>query len=47
MNRLNRVIRAVQEAESLGVAKAICAGCPVRAQCLDYAITYTGELQGI
>jgi WhiB family redox-sensing transcriptional regulator len=27
-------------------AKAICAGCPVRLQCLDYALT-AGERHGI
>ena len=32
--------------ESSAPAKAICAGCPVRAECLDYALSH-GERVGI
>jgi WhiB family transcriptional regulator, redox-sensing transcriptional regulator len=32
--------------ESAGPARRICAGCPVRQPCLDYAISY-GEVHGI
>jgi len=28
-------------------AKACCAGCPVRAECLEYAITSTADLNGV
>ena len=38
----------VNEAETslLRAAKAICSGCPVRLECLDYAIE-TGQTEGI
>ncbi len=32
--------------ESLAPAKAICAGCPVRVECLEYALTHN-ERYGI
>jgi WhiB family transcriptional regulator, redox-sensing transcriptional regulator len=35
--------RALEQAEQ---AKAVCAGCPVRTQCLDWALT-TGQDAGI
>jgi len=43
----NKPGQTAEVAQQIRQAKAVCAECPVKVPCLDYALSIPGELQGI